>query len=274
MGCEFSGHHFNHVDSISSTRPKTPHRDSTSSFSISSSISKIAGGSVTSVASHCSRERQGSLLLSSRRSLTRQRTIEQVEHAAVVKRQPLNEYFSEFEKDVLISTWKALLLYTNDHGAFIFRLAAEMCPELKTAYNVEFKGDDDLTFGSCALQYSQAYITLIEEAVRSLECPQEGFYDSILAAGASHAAIPHMKLEFFKVLKRATLTIWEGLLGEEFTGDVKQAWQALLDYVVAVMEEGNRVFVEEEKRYTLLTTPEVDEIEDHVSRRTDAQLTK
>lgn len=89
------------------------------------------------MASRGSFERRGSLLLSSRRALTRQRTTEQVEHAAVVKRQPLNEYFTEFEKDVLISTWEALLLYTNEHGAFIFRLAAEMCPALKTAYNVE-----------------------------------------------------------------------------------------------------------------------------------------
>ncbi|VDL48430.1 unnamed protein product [Hymenolepis diminuta] len=100
-------------------------------------MSKIVGESISSVTSHSSTERRGSLLLSSRRSLTRQRTTEQVEHAAVVKCQPLNEYFSEFEKDVLISTWEALLLYTNEHGAFIFRLAAEMCPELKTAYNVE-----------------------------------------------------------------------------------------------------------------------------------------
>ena len=55
-----------------------------------------------------------------------------------MKRQPLNEYFTEFEKDVLISTWEALMLYTNEHGTLIFQLAAEMCPELKTAYNVEY----------------------------------------------------------------------------------------------------------------------------------------
>lgn len=56
-----------------------------------------------------------------------------------------------------------------------------------------------MAFSSCALKYSQAYVTLIDEAVRSLECPQEGFYDSILVAGARHAAVPHMKPEFFKV---------------------------------------------------------------------------
>ena len=56
----------------------------------------------------------------------------------------------------------------------------------------------------------------------------------------------------FKVLKRATLTTWEGLLGEEFTGDVKHSWQTLLDYVVAVMVEGSRVFEEEERRCTLI----------------------
>lgn len=138
MGCEFSGHHLNNDNNVGPTRSKMPQRDSTTSVGISPSISKLAGGNVSSVASHCFREHRGSLLLSSRRSLTRQRTTEQVEHAAVVKRQPLNEYFSEFEKDVLISTWKALLLYTNEHGAFIFRLAAEMCPELKVAYNVEY----------------------------------------------------------------------------------------------------------------------------------------
>ncbi|VDN96419.1 unnamed protein product [Rodentolepis nana] len=277
MGCEFSGHHLNNQHNskgnLGSTRPKSPRGNSTSSYcNSSSSVSKIVGGSISSVASHSSTERRGSLLLSSRRSLTRQRTTEQVEHAAVVKRQPLNEYFSEFEKDVLISTWEALLLYTHEHGAFIFRLAAEMCPELKAAYNVEFNDDDELVVSSCALQYSQTYITLIDEAIRSLEDPQEGFYDSVLIAGASHATIPQMKPEFFKVLKRATLTTWEGLLGEEFTEDVANSWQTLLDYVVAVMVEGNRVYLEEERRCNLVATPEVDEVEDRLSLRADVQL--
>ncbi|KAM3187557.1 hypothetical protein ACTXT7_002058 [Hymenolepis weldensis] len=86
-------------------------------------------------------------------------------------------------------------------------------------------------------------------------------------------------LELFKaamslslVLKRATLTTWEGLLGEEFTGDVANSWQTLLDYVVAVMVEGNRVYVEEERRCNLVTTPEVNEVEDCLSLRTDVQL--
>lgn len=68
------------------------------------------------------------------------------------------------------------------------------------------------------------------------------------------------------------MTTWEGLLGEEFTGDVANSWQTLLDYVVAVMVEGNRVYVEEERRCNLVTTPEVDEVEDRLSLRTDVQL--
>lgn len=75
-----------------------------------------------------------------------------------------------------------------------------------------------------------------------------------------------------QVLKRATLTTWEGLLGEEFTGDVANSWQNLLDYVVAVMVEGNRVYVEEERRCTLVTTPEVDEVEERLNVRADVKL--
>ncbi|KAL5964188.1 Neuroglobin [Taenia solium] len=285
MGCEFSGHHLN--TSLGLTQPRTS--QATASSSTSNTSSTKGPGSSSSVASRGSFERRGSFLLSSRRALTRQRTTEQVEHAAVVKRQPLNEYFTEFEKDVLISTWEALLLYTNEHGEFIFRLAAEMCPALKTAYNFEFNRNDEMVFSSCALQYSQAYIALIDEAIRSLEDPQEGFYDSILIAGASHAAIPHMKPDYFKaelddssittktVLKRATLTTWEGLLGEEFTEDVKQAWQTLLDYVVAVMLEGGRVFEEEERRCSLVATGENDdkvEEQPHINRRADVKLSE
>lgn len=72
-----------------------------------------------------------------------------------------------------------------------------MCKD--SHFYCRFNDDDELVFSSCALQYSQAYITLIDEAIRSLEDPQEGFYDSILIAGASHATLPHMKPEFFKV---------------------------------------------------------------------------
>ncbi|VDD83292.1 unnamed protein product [Mesocestoides corti] len=263
MGCEFSGHHMSSYSG--SSRPYTP-QGTPSSSTCDSSSAKLAGGATL----QGTVERRGSLLLPSRRTLTRQRTIEQVVHAAVVKRQPLHEYFSEFEKDVLISTWKALLLYTNEHGALIFRLAAEMCPELKAAYNVEFDRDDEIVFSSYALQYSRAYVSLIDDAILSLEDPQEGFYDSVLIAGASQAAIPHMKPDYFKVFKRATLTTWEGLLGEEFTGDVKSAWQTLLDYVVAVMAEGSRVFVEEERRSTL-NASEDDKVDEHccVNHRLD-----
>ena len=62
-----------------------------------------------------------------------------------------------------------------------------------------FDHEEKPVFNSCALQYSQAYISLIDEAIQSLEAPQEGFYDSILIAGASHAAIPHMKSDYLKV---------------------------------------------------------------------------
>lgn len=79
-----------------------------------------------------------------------------------------------------------------------------------------------------------------------------------------------------KVLKRATLTTWEGLLGEEFTGDVKQAWQTLLDYVVAVMVEGSRVFEEEERRCTLIAggdgNAKVNKCESNLSHRADVKL--
>lgn len=66
-------------------------------------------------------------------------------------------------------------------------------------------------------------------------------------------------------------------MGEEFTEDVKQAWQSLLDYVVAVMLEGGRVFKEEERRYSLVATGENDDkVEEkaHMDRRANVRLSE
>ncbi len=65
-----------------------------------------------------------------------------------------------------------------------------------------------------AQKHSRLYMTLIDNAVRSLEDPQEGFYDSILIAGARNAAIPQMKQGYFKVsLDQSVFKSWPHFTG-------------------------------------------------------------
>ncbi|VDL97527.1 unnamed protein product [Schistocephalus solidus] len=121
-----------------------------------------------------------------------------------------------------------------------------------------------------AKRHREAYMKMINGAIECLEYPREDFYDDLLVAGAHYATIPGMKTEYFKVnnicrsmtlevIKRATLVTWNSLLGEEFTEDVKQSWQSLLDYIITVISEGCRIYEREEERALLDASPNLRE---------------
>ncbi|VDK69935.1 unnamed protein product [Dibothriocephalus latus] len=193
------------------------------------------------------------------RVFSRRRTIDDL-NRIVLQKIPISDYFSEFEKDVLLSTWAVLSEEADRHATAVFNLACQMFPGLRNIFGISCENDDqDCCESEVGKRHRDAYMNMINDAIECLEYPREDFYDDLLVAGAHYATIPGMKTEYFKVIKRATLVTWNALLGEEFTEDVKQSWQSLLDYIITVISEGCRIYEQEEERALLDASPQLSE---------------
>ncbi|KAL7057979.1 hypothetical protein AAHC03_017000 [Spirometra sp. Aus1] len=193
------------------------------------------------------------------RVFSRRRTVDDL-NRIVLQKIPLSDYFSEFEKDVLLSTWAVLSEEADRHTTAVFNLACQMFPGLRMLFDIPCPTEEKESCESeAARRHRAAYMNMINDAIDCLEYPREDFYDDLLVAGAHYATIPGMKTEYFKVIKRATLVTWNSLLGEEFTEDVKESWQSLLDYIITVISEGCRIYEREEERALLDATPDLNE---------------
>lgn len=104
-----------------------------SSISLDISFKRTISKDRDSSEQNCSITQKGYL---KRSSCTRRRTVEDLE-AIVANKSCLQDFFSEFEKDVLLSTWAVLGQESFRHGLLIFTLASEMFPGLKEIFDVE-----------------------------------------------------------------------------------------------------------------------------------------
>uniref|UniRef100_A0A0V0J9N2 Globin family profile domain-containing protein n=1 Tax=Schistocephalus solidus TaxID=70667 RepID=A0A0V0J9N2_SCHSO len=133
------------------------------------------------------------------RVFSRRRTVDDL-NKIVLQKVPLSDYFSEFEKDVLLSTWAVLNEEANKHSAAVFTLAGQMFPGLRNLFDIPCANTEKENCESeAAKRHREAYMKMINGAIECLEYPREDFYDDLLVAGAHYATIPGMKTEYFKV---------------------------------------------------------------------------
>lgn len=162
--------------------------------------------------------------------------------------------FTEFEQDVLLSTWPLIDANRLENGWLVFQNAFSIFPELPKFFSFnqpQLDSDECMGRGN---RHILAFMDVLAGAIGSLiGGEREHFYERMVLLGARHAAIPGMKTEYFKVFKQAILMTWESLMYEEFTDDVRRAWAHLIDYVIDLLNEGCLVFEEEEEKILLET---------------------
>lgn len=130
----------------------------------------------------------------------------------------------------------------------VFENAHRLFPDLDKFLPKSMFGLENVGRHPTAKQHVLAFMQVLEDAIEALNGSWDEYYERLILLGARHAAIPDMKLEYFKVFKQAVLTTWDSLMYEEFTEDVRQAWAHLLDCVIHTMCEGCLVFEEEEDK--------------------------
>lgn len=71
-----------------------------------------------------------------RNSFTRRKTAADLT-AIISSKACMHDIFTEFEKDVLVSTWAVLSQELLQHGLPIFNLATEILPELESIFGIQ-----------------------------------------------------------------------------------------------------------------------------------------
>ncbi|CAH8434433.1 unnamed protein product [Dicrocoelium dendriticum] len=158
------------------------------------------------------------------------------------------EQFTEFEQDVLLSTWPLIAADKLTHGSMVIENAHRLFPGLDKFLPVSIFGRANVGQHPRAKQHILTFMQVLEDAIEALNGNWDECYERLILLGARHATIPGMKLEYFKVFKQAILTTWDSLMYEEFTDDVRRAWAHLLDCIIHTMCEGCLVFEEEEDK--------------------------
>nr|CAH8872410.1 unnamed protein product [Trichobilharzia regenti] len=158
------------------------------------------------------------------------------------------QLFSDFELDVLFSTWPLLSKNPVGTGCLVFKNAFEIHPKLRNFFAFGNLSPEELLDSPDLKIHSAKVMRVIHKAVEALNGDSKSLYEELVILGAKHAAIADMKIEYFKIIKEAILMTWGRLIYEEFTDDVRKAWGHVLDEVVAIMTEGCLIFEEEEEK--------------------------
>ncbi|CAL8093778.1 unnamed protein product [Calicophoron daubneyi] len=161
--------------------------------------------------------------------------------------------FTEFEQDVLLSTWPLIASDMLGNGCLVFQNAFNIFPHLTKFFQYSLFSPSVIVEHEQPKRLVLSFMDVIAKAIDSLTTNRELFYQEMMLLGAKHAAIPGMKLEYFKVFKQSILMTWEGLMYEEFTEDVRKAWAHLIDYIIGILTEGCLVFEEEEDKMLMAT---------------------
>ncbi|GAA51754.1 hypothetical protein CSKR_100766 [Clonorchis sinensis] len=177
-----------------------------------------------------------------------------------------DDRFSEFEQDVLLSTWPLIASDLYTHGCMVFKNALHLFPDLAKFIPFTKLSNEEIAADTRSKQHILAFMDVLSKAIGALDGSREDFCEKLMVLGARHAAVPGMKLEYFKVFKQAILMTWEALMYEEFTEDVRRAWAHLMDYIIGILSEGCLVFEEEEEKMLLDDSSEIQH------RASDSQL--
>ncbi|XP_064627737.1 uncharacterized protein LOC135487643 [Lineus longissimus] len=146
---------------------------------------------------------------------------------------------TDFQLDIVSCTWPLLSRDLMRSGSKILIYVFEAAPHMKQLFSFRDVRNERLSENEIFQRHAMNFISIIEEVVDNLESLESGpIGQKLMILGAKHAMIPGFDNAYFAIFKKSVLYTWEMILSEEFTQEVNDVWEWVMDFIIDKMGEG------------------------------------
>lgn len=149
-----------------------------------------------------------------------------------------NSLLDQNQKKMILATWTILNDSLMENGQRVFQQIFYMRSGVKKLFPFRDVDGEDLwnhpSFKAHALHFMQA----IGAAVDNLDDLDGALSPILLDLGARHYTKKGFGLQYFEVFTKALLVVWNEQLGEDFTPEVKAAWEKTFIFILMNLRDG------------------------------------
>ena len=143
------------------------------------------------------------------------------------------------EKQQLIQeTWRQMQPRSANIGKQIFLRIFEVEPRVKEAFKLGSTWGDDLINNEAFQRHASRFIATIGSVVEKVDRLSAEVDPFMAGIGADHASRAGFSVEYFDVIVKSLIFVWQQELRENFTPATSDAWETLFRYMVQKTNEG------------------------------------
>lgn len=167
--------------------------------------------------------------------------------------QPTRDTIPERQELLIKKSWRLLAVDMTSVGSKIFLKIFQMNPRIKLLFPFSnLEGDEllkDVTFKSHSSRFMQA----VDVAVNSINNWDSLFKPLLHGLGKQHSTVKGFKCEYIDVFRNAIVCVWREELGDEFSKEIKQAWENIFNIIMNTLKGG---FIEDTSPFDDIDTTE------------------
>ena len=142
------------------------------------------------------------------------------------------------QRQIIRETWRQLQSQSSNIGKRLCLRLFEKDPHVKTTLNLSSAWGDELIYNETFMKAAASLIESIGFAAINVDFLETKVGPYIMARGATHVDRDGFSEQFFDVVVKPLICVWQNELKATFTPEVKDAWQTLFKYITQKSKEG------------------------------------
>ena len=148
------------------------------------------------------------------------------------------ETFNLHQRRLVLRTWRYLAVDIPGHGSIVFLRVFQLQPAVKALFPCRDVPDDQLTSDPNFKGHSTRFMQAIGAVMDNIEDPERTLNEILLSMGRQHCYYKGFKVSYFDAFVEAFVYTWELILGNKFSGDTRNAWLVVFNFIKNKMALG------------------------------------
>ena len=142
------------------------------------------------------------------------------------------------QRRIVQETWRQLQPERVNIGKQVFLNAFENDPRIKTAFKLESAWGDSLLTNADFQTQSTRFVDVLGFVVDNVDCLHTICEQYLLRIGGIHSAMDGFSVEYIDEFEKSFYFVWQKTLKNDFTPEVRVAWQMLFHYIGLKVKQG------------------------------------
>ncbi|KAK2141055.1 hypothetical protein LSH36_1170g00001 [Paralvinella palmiformis] len=149
--------------------------------------------------------------------------------------------FSLHQRRLVLRTWRHLAEDIPGHGSMVFLKVFEMEPAVKEIFPCRGVPDERLPFDPNFKGHASRFMQAVGAVMDNIEDPEKTLNEILISMGRQHRYYKGFKMTYFEAFVGGMVYTWERVLGERFSGDTRNAWIVVFNFIKCNMVKGYRM---------------------------------